>query len=79
MWQVNDLQGLPTMRDLRKQHCMGVPEVARAMGVRENTIYRWERGINPPPLMDALRFASMFRTDASQINWWPHGWIEDRV
>ena len=76
MWEANDLQGLPTLRDLRKSKCMSVPEVAQAMKVRENTIYRWERGINAPPLMDALKLAHLFKTDAGQVNWWPHGWIE---
>ncbi len=76
MFKVDDLRGKPTLRDLRKQNCMGVPEVARAMNVRENTIYRWERGINVPPLMDALRLVSLFKTEVAQVNWWPHGWID---
>ena len=69
---VESFKDKPTLRDLRKERCMSVGEVARFLEVRENTVYRWERGFNIPPLMEALRLSDLFKTEASQINWWPY-------
>ena len=49
-----------------------VYEVARALEVRENTVYRWERGFNVPPLIEAMKLAVLFKTEVSQVNWWPY-------
>jgi predicted transcriptional regulator len=72
MWSVDDYKDKPTLRDLRKERCMSVGEIARAMEVRENTVYRWERGFNVPPLIEALKLAILFKTEVSQVNWWPY-------
>ena len=69
---VEEYRELPTLRDLRKQKCMSVGEVARALEVRENTVYRWERGFNVPPLVEALMIARLYKTDVGRINWWPY-------
>lgn len=65
--------GLPTLRELRKQHCMEVNDVAQAVKVRENTVYRWERGASAPGLLEAFAIADLFGMKVEQINWWPHG------
>lgn len=64
---------LPTLREMRKERCMEVNELSAALGVRENTVYRWERGASAPPLYDAMRIARLFNVPVEQINWWPHG------
>lgn len=68
-----DLSEQPTLREVRKSRCMEVNEIAAALDVRENTVYRWERGESAPPLQDALRLALVLKTSVDKINWWPHG------
>ena len=68
-----DLSEHPTLREVRKSRCMGTNEIAALLGVRENTVYRWERGESAPPLQDALRLALVLKTSVDKINWWPHG------
>jgi DNA-binding XRE family transcriptional regulator len=75
MLQLPDREKLPTLRELRKSRCMDVGELASILGVRENTVYRWERGACPPSLHDAMRIALLFKTRVEEINWWPHGLI----
>lgn len=64
---------LPTLREVRKSRCLEVSDIAKSLGVRENTVYRWERGACAPPLHDAMRMALLLKTPVDQINWWPHG------
>ena len=68
-----DMSGLPTLRELRKSRCMEVNELAGALSVRENTVYRWERGLSAPPLHQAMQAAKILGTAVDKINWWPHG------
>lgn len=38
------------IRDARKAHGLTVADLAQAVGVRENTVYRWERGERVPSI-----------------------------
>lgn len=67
------MKGLPTLRELRKKKFMEIPELARAVGARENTVYRWERGEAAPRLLEALKLADTLGMRVDEINWWPRG------
>lgn len=67
---------LPTLRELRKERCLEVPDVSKVVGVRDNTMYRWERGAAAPSLLDALTLAKFYNRRVEQINWWPHGVLD---
>ena len=68
-----DMSGLPTLRELRKSRCMEVNELAATLSVRENTVYRWERGLSAPPLHLAMMTAKILGAPVDKINWWPQG------
>jgi DNA-binding XRE family transcriptional regulator len=61
----------PTLRDLRKQQCRQVTELAHKTGVHKNIWYRWETGDNAPSLRYAFTVAELFGKRVDEINWWP--------
>ena len=71
--QLHGVDELPTLREVRKSRCVEVDELSASLGVRENTVYRWERGVSTPTLYDALRLAEILDTPVTKINWWPSG------
>lgn len=73
---VANLKKYPTLRELRKSRYLEVPELARKVNARENTIYRWERGASAPSLLDAMALAEFFKVRVDEVNWWPHGVLD---
>lgn len=73
VFQLHGVDELPTLREVRKSRCFEVDELSASLGVRENTVYRWERGVSAPTLYDALRMAELLGTPVTEINWWPSG------
>lgn len=70
------MKAYPTLRELRKARYLEVPDLARKVGARENTVYRWERGLNPPGLLDAMTIAEVLKVRVDEVNWWPHGLMD---
>jgi DNA-binding transcriptional regulator YiaG len=65
---LNDLRALArvralvrsgTARSVRLASDLGVSEMARAAGVSDRSIYRWERGITVPQGPAALRYGRL--------------------
>ena len=73
---VSKMKGYPTLRELRKARYLEVPDLARKVGARENTVYRWERGLAAPRLADALALAEVLKVRVDEVNWWPHGLMD---
>lgn len=61
----------PTLREIRQEHCLSVGDVCRILGIRENNMYRWERGEICPDLATACALAAVFRVRVEDIDWWP--------
>lgn len=60
-----------TMKEIRQYHGMAIPEISHYLGIRENTLYKWERGDTMPDLETAFAFAEKFGMKVDDINWWP--------
>lgn len=61
----------PSLRELRNSRCLSVFDISKAVGVSENTVYRWERGELVPTLEPAMKLARYFGLTVEDINWWP--------
>lgn len=58
---------MPTIRQLRESRNLSQEDVARQLDVSVTTVYRWERGANPPQRKHARRLAEMFDVPVSEI------------
>lgn len=72
--RVNEvMEKFPTLREIRKQKCMEIPELAQLVKARENTVYRWERGEAAPRLHEAMQLSDALGVRVDEVNWWPRG------
>ena len=58
-----------TIRECRRALCLSAADIAAALGVREFTVYRWERGINTPSVVQALALAKLLHVAVEDIDW----------
>lgn len=73
MFDMENVSKLPTLRELRKRKFLEIPELARIVDARENTVYRWERGEAAPRLLEAMKISSALGVRVDEVNWWPRG------
>lgn len=59
----------PTLRELRKQRCVSVTEIAYKVGVSPATLYLWELGKVIPLLPKAIELAQFLGSHVEDIDW----------
>lgn len=60
---------IKTLRQLRKERCMRVQQIAYDLGVTDRTYYLWENHSISPSLEKALRVAAYFDVKVEDIDW----------
>lgn len=55
------------LKRFRKTHGMTQKELADKLGLTKETIYRYESGIQDPPLSNLIRIARLFRTSLDSL------------
>ena len=59
----------PTLRQLRKDSCMRITEIAYKIGACEASIYMWERAQAEPTLGLAMKLAALYGKHVDEIDW----------
>ena len=60
---------MKTIREWRRDRCLSVADIAASLGVREYTVYRWERGTSTPSVIQGLALAKVLHVAAEDIDW----------
>ena len=59
--------GVTTLKDLREQAGLSVKEVAKLLGVKTQTLYRYEQGTRRISLEQVLRLAEAYDTSTEEV------------
>ena len=55
------------LRDLREDHDLSQEKIGAILNIRQNVYSRYERGIQPIPLMHLLTLADLYETSTDYI------------
>ena len=58
---------MQTLRELRKQSGKSCAEVAQALGVTEQALYRYERGVRQINLAQVVQLAKIYDVEIDEI------------
>ena len=59
---------MKTIRQLREEHGMSQAELARALGINQITVYKWERGDHEPRASQLRALAQAFGVSMDEID-----------